>query len=76
MDCEHIRVLVPTPVETPRGAEWAANAVVWILHGAVRGASLLRRWAVAPKGDPRDRNADPAGSSNHVARRSASGVAQ
>jgi len=53
---KRIRVLVPAPVEAPRAAEWAANAVVWILHAARRGTRLLRRPARAPgKGDPVDR---------------------
>ena len=41
MNSQCIRVFVPTPVEAPRGAEWAASAVVWIWHGALRGARLL-----------------------------------
>ena len=60
MDCKRIRVLVPAPIEAPRGAEWAADTVVWILHAAKRGACLLRRSARAPgKGDSVDRGLIP-----------------
>jgi hypothetical protein len=77
MDCKRIQVLVPTPVEVPRGAEWAASAVVWVMQEAMRGAHLWRRSAVAfDKGDPDDSRDDSALSSSHVAQRTASGVAQ
>jgi len=48
MACEHIRVVVPAPVEAPRGAELAASAVVWILRIVLQGASWLRRQSMAP----------------------------
>ena len=48
MACERIRVVVPAPVEAPRGAEWAASAVVWILHAGLQGACWLRRQSMGP----------------------------
>jgi len=68
MDCKRTRVLVPAPVEAPRGAEWAAGTVVWILRAAKRGARLLRRPARAPgKGDQVNRGLIPHRSSGGVA---------
>jgi hypothetical protein len=47
MDGKRIRVVVPTPVEAPRGAEWAACAVMCVVQGATLGLHLVRRLAVA-----------------------------
>jgi hypothetical protein len=60
MTCKHIRVVVPAPVEAPRGAEWAASAAVWIGHGSLLGAHLVRRLAGAGgKKHPDDRAPSP-----------------
>lgn len=36
MAIETIKTLVPPPVDTPRGALWAATAVAWIWQGMRR----------------------------------------
>lgn len=40
-----VRVIVPDPMSAPRGAEWAAEAVVWVLRAWSRAVQALR----APK---------------------------
>lgn len=68
MDYTRIRVTVPMPVEPPRGAEWAASAMAWILRCAPRGARLQRRPAlVSDQGDPVDRVCIPLCPSGGVA---------
>lgn len=42
MNVRHIKVIVPDPIEPPRGAAWAADAVVWAWHHVQRLASALR----------------------------------
>jgi hypothetical protein len=60
MASQRIRVLIPTPVEAPRSAEWAANAVIWIWNGASRLARRLRRPAMGQtNGHPVDRERIP-----------------
>ena len=64
---KRIRVLVPAPVEAPRGAEWAASAVVWILRVARWGASAASAREGARQGRPGRSRAHPAPSSSGVA---------
>ncbi len=45
MAIETIKTLVPPPVQTPRGAVWAAEAAAWMWRAA-------RRIAQAPKPAP------------------------
>jgi hypothetical protein len=42
MDPRHIKIIVPRPVEAPRGAAWAAVAVVWAWRAARRLTQALR----------------------------------
>jgi hypothetical protein len=42
MNPRHINIVVPDPIEPPRGAYWAAEAVYWIWHRLRQLASATR----------------------------------
>jgi hypothetical protein len=35
-----IKVVAPPPVQSPRGAGWAADAVIWLAHACQRALAL------------------------------------
>ena len=49
MDLRHIKIVVPAPIEPPRGAAWAADAVVWTWRQVQRLAGALRPTAPAQR---------------------------
>jgi hypothetical protein len=57
-----VRVIVPDPVAAPRGAEWAADSVVWLLRVMHRAGQALHQSGRAgrPAGPAPLRTAVPA----------------